>query len=121
VIAYFHRIIINAPILCSFIYLLITAMFTHGFILSELTASTIILVPKGKLDACYFSNYRRITSCSIIGKLVDLVLLHKLAEKLLTSDLQFGFRMGHSTSMCTQVLKETVAYYTSNSSPVYYA
>jgi len=33
---------------------------------------------------------------TIIGKLIDLVLLHKLTDKLLTSDLQFGFKEGHS-------------------------
>jgi len=29
-----------------------------------------------------------------------------------TSQQQFGFKSNHSTSMCTMVLKETLAYYT---------
>ena len=98
--------------------LLISAMFTHGFVLDELTISTIVPIPKPKLDACISNNYRSIALCSIIGKLIDLVLLNKLADKLVTSDLQFGFKKGHSTSMCTQLLKETVSYYTSNDSSV---
>jgi len=102
------------------IWELITAMFTLGFILSELTVSTIVPVSKDKLDACHSSNYRSIALCSIIGKLIGLVLFHTLADKLLSSDLQFGFKEGHSTSMWTQMLKETVAYYTSNSCPVYF-
>jgi len=114
--------VINAPnSLFVYLSLLITAMFTHGFALSELTVSTIIPVLKATLAACYSSNYRSIALCSIIGKLIDIVLLYKLADKLLISDLQFGFKEGHSTSMCTQMPKEAVAYYTSNSRPVYCA
>ena len=41
--------------------------------------------------------------CSVFAKLFDLILL--------TSDLQFGFKKKHSTSMCTMALKETLAYY----------
>ena len=80
-------------------------MFTHGFVMDELTVSTIVPIPKPKCDACISGNYRGIAVCSIIGKLIDLVLLQKLADKLITSDLQFGFKKGHSTSICTQLLK----------------
>lgn len=112
--------ILNAPdSLHVHLSMLISAMFTHGFVMNELTFSTIVPIPKPRLDACHSNNYRSIALCSIIGKLIDLVLLHKLADKLLTSELQFGFKKGHSTSMCTQLLKETVAYYTSNNSSVY--
>ena len=99
--------------------LLLSAMFTHGFIIDELTVSTIVPIPKPKLNVCVSSNYRSIALGSIIGKLIDLVLLQKLADKFLTCDSQFGFKKGHSTSMCTQLLKETVAYYTSGDSSVY--
>jgi hypothetical protein len=57
---------------------------------------------------CISINYRSIALCSIIGKLIDPVLLNKLADTLVTSDLQSGLKKGHSTSMCTQLLKETV-------------
>ena len=30
---------------------------------------------------------------------------------MFTSDFQFGFKAGHSTSMCSLVLKEALAYY----------
>jgi hypothetical protein len=112
--------IINAPdTLHVHLSMLISALFNHGFVMDELTVSTIVPILKQRLDACNSSNYRSIALCPIIGKLIDLVLLHKLADKLVTSDLQFGFKKGHSTTMCTQLLKETVAYYTSNNSSVY--
>lgn len=112
--------ILNAPdSLHIHMSMLISALFNHGFVIDELTVSTIVPILKPRHDACNSSNYRSIALCPIIGKLIDLVLLHKLADKLATSDLQFGFKKGHSTSMCTQLLKETVAYYTSNNSSVY--
>jgi Reverse transcriptase (RNA-dependent DNA polymerase) len=112
--------ILNAPdSLHVHLSLLLSAMFTHGFVIDELTVSTTVPIPKPKLNACNSSKYRSIALGSIIGKLIDLVLLQKLAHKLLACDLQFGFKKGHSTSMCTQFLKETVAYYTSNDSSVY--
>jgi len=68
---------------------------------------------------CESSNYRGITLSSIIGKIINLVLLDRLSTELVTSELQFGFKKGCSTNMWTMVLKETVAYYTSNQSPVF--
>ncbi len=46
-------------------------------------------------------------------------MLNKSGAKLKTSDLQFAYKAGMSTTMCSTVLKEVVQYYTSNGSPVY--
>jgi hypothetical protein len=54
--------------------------------------STIVPIPKPKLDVCISSNYCGIALGLITGILIDLVLLQKLAHKLLTCDLQFGFK-----------------------------
>jgi hypothetical protein len=35
------------------------------------------------------------------------------------SDLQFGFKKGLSSCVCTMVIKETIAYYNSNEGHVY--
>jgi hypothetical protein len=53
--------------------MLISAMFTHVFVLKELASSTLVPIPKPKLDACVSNNYRSIALCSIIGKVIDLV------------------------------------------------
>jgi len=37
--------------------------------------------------------------------------LDKYSDCLYISELQFGFKTGHSTDMCSMVLKETLAYY----------
>ena len=46
-------------------------------------------------------------------------MLSRYSDKLLTSDLQFGFKAKRSTSMCTMVLKEVISYYVKNGSSVY--
>jgi len=50
------------------------------------------------------------------SELFDNVVLDKFHANLCTSDLQFGFKSRHSTSMCTMVLKETITYYATNNS-----
>ena len=57
------------------------------------------------------TNYRGIALSSIFGKLLDQIVLAKFADKLVTSDLQFGFKKQRSTNMCTMSLKETLEYY----------
>ena len=44
--------------------------------------------------------------------------MSRYADKLCTSDLQFGFKRQRSTNMCTMVLKEAISYYVNNGSTV---
>ena len=64
-------------------------------------------------------NYRAITLSSIAGKILDMVILIREASHLLTSDLQFSFKTGSSTTMCTAMGQETVSCYVYNGSNVY--
>jgi hypothetical protein len=99
--------------------LLFTAIIMHGVVIDDMRTGTIIPIPKPGANTCETSSYRGIALSSIVGKIIDLILLDRLSDYLVTSDLQFGFKRNHSTSMCTFILKETVAYYTSNCISVY--
>ena len=94
----------------------------HGTAPQALNLSTVIPIPgpKGK-NVCLSdsSNYRGIALSSIYGKIFDLVILSRCQDQLCMSELQFGFRSKRSTDQCTMVLKETIAYYVHNGSPVY--
>ena len=57
--------------------------------------------------------------CSSLCKIIDLVIIDKYCDKLMTSDLQFAFKKDHSTSMCTSVLKEVCSYYLAKDTDVY--
>jgi len=65
------------------------------------------------------SNFRGITRSSIYGKLFDNIVLFRYGERLLSSELQFGFKAKSSTNLCSMVLKEFMAYYVNHQSSVF--
>ncbi len=76
---------------------------------------TMVPLPKGRwanLSSSY--NFRVITLCSIFGKLLDFIILIKKENSLCTSDLQFSFKTGSSTSLSTSMVQETMSYYVHN-------
>jgi len=55
----------------------------------------------------------------VLSKLFEGVLARFLGSDSTVDNHQFGFKAGHSTSLCTNVLKQTVDYYTSHGSYVF--
>ena len=91
--------------LSAHIAMLFTSMSVHGFVPEDFQISTIIPIPKGKnANLTDSDNYRGITVSSVLEKVFDLVVLDKYSDRLVTSDLQFGFKARRSTNMCTMVL-----------------
>ena len=87
-------------------------MLLHGVASDDMNSCTLIPIAKGKhSNVTDSSNYRGIAPSSVFGKVLDLIFLSKYNDSLCTSDLQFGFKAGHSTTSCTMVLKETLTYY----------
>ena len=100
--------------------LMINAMFIHGYTPSELLESVITSIPKDlRGNLCSGDNYRGIALCSALCKVIDLIIIDKHADKLITSDLQFSFKSDHSTNMCTTVVKEVASYYNARGSDIY--
>ena len=64
-------------------------------------------------------NYRGITLCNAIAKVLGIYILDRYNEYFYTSDMQYAFKEGHSTVMCTTVLKEIVAIYNARGSNCY--
>ncbi len=46
-------------------------------------------------------------------------MLMRYSHLLNTTDMQYAFKKGHSTMMCTLILKEVINYYLNNNSDVY--
>jgi len=106
---------------CDMLYVhlsfLFTAMLIHGVAPRDFMLSSILPVPKNKLVSVSNSeNYRGMALSSILGKILDHLLLCKYSDKLCTSEQQFGFKRQSSTNTCTLVLKETLSYYVNNRS-----
>jgi len=116
--------IINA---CGKLYvhiaLLFSAMIVHGSVFDLLVirrGGSITPIPKAKNINCTEStNYRGIAVSSIFGKILDRIIFSRYADKQITLQYQFGFKMSSFTAMFTMVLKETINYYTLNNGHMY--
>ena len=105
-----------------FVYLslLFNGIVVHGYVPVDLLLSSVIPIPKDKKKSLNKSdNYRAIAMGSMLGKILDHVFLCKFHDNFSTSDLQFGFKCGHSTTSCSFVLQEVINHFTTNGSNVY--
>ena len=106
--------------LYSMLCLLFNSMLTHGYYPKELVKSTIISISKDKsISLSKSTNYRGISLFNSINKLFDYVFIDLCGDTLLTSEMQFGFKPKHSTTLCTTVLKEIINYYVRRNSNIY--
>ena len=100
--------------------LLFNAMLIHGYTPDDLLKSSIISIPKNRTASLTTSdNYRGISLFNAICKLLDNVILLLYGDELQSSDMQFGYKQGHSTTLCTLIYKEVVHHYLNSGSNVY--
>ena len=65
-------------------------------------------------------KYRSIAISSILGKILDHIIIVKQSDALTTFQHQYGFKANSSTVLCSTMVIETVQYYTENGArPVY--
>ena len=64
-------------------------------------------------------NYRAIAISNSISKLLEACILDNIKSFADVDKYQFGFKPKHFTSLCTNILKRTVDYYTSRGSHVF--
>ena len=95
-------------------------MLTHGYNANDLVLPSIISIPNNIRSSLSSSdNYRGIYLFNGICKLSDHVIMHTCNDYLYTSDMQFGFKPQHSTTMCSLVYHEIIQHYMSNNRYVY--
>ena len=110
----------GTPRLHTVLSLLISSMISHGYAPEQLSLATIIPIIKNKRKSANdVNNYRGIALSSVLGKLIDLIIIDSQCDSLKSSELQFGFTKGCSTSKCTFVADETINYYLTKKSQVY--
>ena len=82
--------------------------------------SVIIPLVKSKTgDLNDVHNYRAIAISTSMSKLFECVIADEVHSYSESDSYLFGFKAGHSTGQCTNVLKNVVEYYTSRSSYVF--
>ena len=70
-------------------------------------------------DLTNVDNYRAIMISNAVSKLLETVILAVLEDILSVNDAQFGFKRGHSTTLCTDTFRKTIDYYRSRGSHVF--
>lgn len=103
------------PILASKLAELFTSLLRHGHAAVCLWDSIIQPIPKGAKDPAKSCNYRGIALATCPSKLLELCILQLMFN---TSGLQFGFKKGCSTDLCTGLLKIVSSYYVQRGSKV---
>ena len=87
-------------------------MIYYGFVPQAFICANIIPIPKGsKASLTSSDKYRSIAISSMIGKILDHVIIDRLSDCLKTSDYQFGFKSNSFTVLCSTMVNETIQYY----------
>jgi hypothetical protein len=60
--------------------------------------TTIHIPTNSTFNTTVSDNFRGITLCFICGRIIDLFILNRYSDQLLSNELQFGFKGGKSTS-----------------------
>ena len=99
---------------------LFNALVVHGMMPNDMLKSVMLPIVKNKrVQSNCSDNFRAVCLQSVLCKVLDLVILNKQKNVLITSELQFGFKAKHSTALATSVLLQTVDYYIDNGGRVY--
>ena len=112
-----NHFIYGSERLMIMITLLFNSMLVHGIAPDKLILGTMIpLIKDSRASKQNSDNYRALTLGTVLSKILDIVILNRQKDVLETSDLQFGFKENLSTSMCSFMVLETIAYYKSKGS-----
>ena len=115
-----NHFIYGSERLMIMITLLFNSMLVHGIAPDELILGTMIpLIKDCRASKQNSDNYRALTLGTGLSKILDTVILNRQKEVLETSDLQFGFKEKLSTTMCSFMVLETIAYYKSKGSNIH--
>ena len=116
-----NHFICTSEVLCESLSKLhvFTAILRHGHIPSYLRDCILQPIPKPGKDPSVSDNYRPIALAPILSKIFEWCLLIMYRPAFATSPLQFGFKPGLSTELCTGLIKNVTARYCFNDSSVF--
>ena len=114
------HLILALPVIAEFLSSFFTLILRHGHLPPPLRDCTLVPVPKAGKDITLVESYRPIALASTLSKALEWCILLVYERYLSTSDLQFGFKPGFSTSMCTGMVKNVVSRYLHHGSAVFW-
>ena len=94
-----------------------SGLMKHGILPGSMLSVLLIPVVKNKTgQLTSIDNYRPIALASILSKVLEGILMDRLAYYIASTDNQFGFKSKHGTDLCIYALKEIVHRYRSRNS-----
>ena len=94
-------------------------MLRHGYVPKSLRDCVLQPIIKTGKDPSDSDSYRPIALAPILSKVFEWCILIDHRSVFTTSSLQFGFKQGMSTQLCTGLIKNIIARYNLNDSNVY--
>ena len=105
-------------LLSSLSYSPLSSLLRHGFMPACIRDCVLVPIPKGNRDTSPSHNYRPIALCSSLSKVLERLILTKYEDFFFSNPLQFGYKSGYSTSLCTGMIKNVISRYIHNGSAV---
>lgn len=117
-----ENLIYAHPILVVQLTNLFKSIAIQGYVPQGFSTGYIIPIIKDKLgDKNDVNNYRGITLIALISKLFELVILDICEDYLVTSNLQFGFKVNSGCNHAIFMMTEVVKYFLDNGNSVFMA
>ena len=88
---------------------LFTSLVRHGYMPKCIRNCILRPIPKPGKDPTLSDNYRPIALVPILSKVLESCILIEYQSYLITTDLQFGFKPGASTDLCTGLIKNVIS------------
>ena len=100
--------------------ILFNCFIRYGYLPKSFMQSLIIPLLKVKSgNVTDVDNYRAIAVSTAVSKIFECAIADEIVNVSDNDMYQFGFKKGHSTGLCTNILKHTVNYYSSRGSHVF--
>ena len=106
-----NHILYAAPALTNFLSSFFTAILRHGCMPKALADCILVPSLKSNKDPTSLDNYWPIALAPNLSKILEWCILQCYGSFLSTSDLQFGFKSGFSSDLCSGMLKNDVSRY----------
>ena len=117
---YSNHIILAKDTFMKHISNLFSMMLSHRFMAEGMIQAVITIISQNVIESVTCNeNYWGIALSSILGKVLDLIIIQRYGHALSSSDLQFSFKERYSTVMYSAAIKEVTSHYLQNQSDVY--
>ena len=98
-----------SDVITPFLSQLFTCLIRHGYVPSAIINCILQPLLKPAKDPCKSDSYRPIALAPTLSKVFERCILIIFKSAFFTSPLQFGFKKGYSTNLCSGLIKKVIS------------